>query len=316
MKIKKSIKLISILVPALNEADNISPLVRELKHYLSDYTWEIIFIDDGSTDDTLKLIKILAKKDRRIKYIAFTRNFGHQSALKAGFNLALGDCVISIDADLQHPPSLLPKMISQWKRGFLVVDTKRLDLPRNSNFWKRTTSSWFYALMRVFSNVKLGDGGADFRLLDRLVVDKLNSMNESTFFLRGLVTWLGFSRTEIDYTPNRRFAGKTKYTLIKMLGFAIDAITSFSVFPLRIATMAGLVMSLVSGIYGLYAIYAWMFNGRVIIGWGSVIVSILFMGGLQLVILGIIGEYIGKIFMETKRRPHYILMETNIREKK
>ncbi len=309
-------RLVSLVIPAYNEEENVDKLFREIVRSMDkSYSYEILFVDDGSRDHTLEKIKSLRKKDRRVSYVSFTRNFGHQSALRAGLDFAKGDCVVLMDADLQHPPSMLPVMLEGWKDGYDIVDTKRLDDNKTASLWKRITAWGFYSMMRLLSDTKLEYGIADFRLLDRKVVDELKSFGESTFFLRGLVSWVGFERLVIPYKPRKRYAGKTKYSLKKMAAFAIDAITSFSLLPLRIAIFVGFFMSLLSGIYGIYAFYVWLFNNQVVAGWFSVLISVLFIGGIQLVILGIIGEYIGKIFIETKKRPKYILRDTNLKRK-
>lgn len=309
-------RTVSVIIPAYNEEGNVNKLYREIVSALKGLALsEIIFVNDGSRDNTLDKIRLLVKKDNRVKFISFSRNFGHQSALRAGIDYSSSDSVIFMDADLQHPASMLPKMINAWKNGYDIVDAKRLNSSGSASLPKRFSSWAFYGLMSIFSNTKLENGVADFRLLDRRVVDRLKTFGESTFFLRGLVTWLGYKRKILTYKASKRYSGKTKYSISKMIAFAADAITSFSVFPLRIATFLGFFMSLLSGLYGLYVVSAWYFNSRVVTGWSSVVLSVLFIGGIQLMILGIIGEYIGKIFIEVKKRPSYIVDETNISKK-
>lgn len=303
-------KTISIVIPVFNEEGNIRPLIVEIKKNIpSKYLIEYIFVDDGSTDKTLEIIKSIATKSNNIHYLSFTRNFGHQFALKAGLDFAKGSAVISLDGDFQHPPAIIPKMIKKWEEGFKIVYTKRLP-DKNTSIIKTLTSNFFYKLINSLSETKIDVGSADFRLLDRQVVDVIKQSTESTLFLRGLVSWTGFPAYGIDYLPEKRAWGKSKYSYARMMHFALDAITSFSTVPLRFATIIGLFMSAFSGIYGLYAIIVWFINPKdVIIGWPSVIISVLFIGGLQLLILGIVGEYIGKIFLESKKRPLYIVKE-------
>ncbi len=306
--------LISIVIPLYNEAGNVLPFFSELSKWVpSTYRVEYIFVDDGSTDATLSKIKQLAQKDKSVKYLSFTRNFGHQYALKAGLDHAIGDAVISLDGDFQHPPKLIPQMLNAWrKRGYKIVYTRRLDNQKVS-FLKRVTSRLFYQIINAMSDARIDAGSADFRLLDRDVVALIVASSESTLFLRGLVSWTGFPSLGITYQPDKRIWGESKYTYPKMLHLALDAITSFSIVPLRFATIIGLGMSLISGIYAIYAVLMWILDRQqVIMGWPSVIISVLFIGGLQLLILGIIGEYIGKIFLETKRRPLYIVREKKI----
>jgi len=305
--------LISLVVPVYNEEGNILPFFKELEKVVpSKYCVEYIFIDDGSTDLTLAKIKQIRAKNKLVKYISFTRNFGHQYALKAGLDFAKGSGVVSLDGDFQHPPALIPKMIKKWEEGYKIVYTKRL--PDNTaSLLKTLTSNFFYHVINSLSETKIDVGSADFRLLDRLVVDALKQSTESTLFLRGLVSWTGYPAYGIDYAPDKRAWGQSKYSYGRMMHFALDAITSFSTVPLRFATIIGFFMSLFSGMYGLYAVIVFLTNrSSVIIGWPSVIISVLFIGGLQLLILGIIGEYIGKIYLEAKRRPLYLIKEHNL----
>jgi dolichol-phosphate mannosyltransferase len=307
-------KLISIVVPVYNEEGNILPFFKELKQSIpAIYDAEYIFVDDGSTDGTLSQIKKLKDKNTNVKYLSFTRNFGHQYALKAGLDHAKGLATISLDGDFQHPPSLIPEMLDKWETGkYKIVYTRRID-DRKVSYLKKITSQLFYRLINSMSETKIDMGSADFRLLDREVVDMIVGSHESTLFLRGLVSWTGYSSYGIDYHPDARAWGVSKYTMPKMIHFALDAITSFSIVPLRFATIIGLFMSLFSGIYALYAIIVFLTDrNNVIIGWPSVIISVLFIGGLQLLILGIVGEYIGKIFLETKKRPLYIVNEKSL----
>jgi len=302
---------ISVIIPCFNEEGNVLVLADKLICVLEKYEdYELLFIDDGSTDKTLQYIKELAVKDHKIKYISFSRNFGHQKALKAGFDHAVGDCVISMDGDLQHPVELIDQMIQKWREGFEVIYTIREDSPKLP-ISKRLTSSIFYKFINKISNTTIPKGAADFRLLDRVVVDVLKDINENFLFIRGIISWVGFKQYSIRYAANDRFSGKAKYSRKKMFLFALNGITSFSIKPLHIATLLGLIISLVSFCYGFYAIIMKLLTNRTIPGWSSVLVSVLFLGGLQLLVLGILGEYVGKLFIESKKRPNYIIKEKN-----
>ncbi|TXH01158.1 MAG: glycosyltransferase [Candidatus Moraniibacteriota bacterium] len=305
-------QIISIVIPTFNEAGNVELIYKAVVESVpKNYLCEIIFVDDGSNDETLPTIKKLARKHTNVKYLSFTRNFGHQYALKAGIDHASGEAVITLDSDLEHPPKLIPKMIIEWCRGAKIVNTVRKDNP-NLALHKRITSLIFYKFINKLSDVPILQGGADFRLIDQSVAKMIKESSESTLFLRGLVAWSGYPSTTLTYAPNKRRWGRSKYTYSKMLRLAVDALTSFSVVPLRIATIIGFLMSFFTGLYGLYAIIAYFTNWNVITGWPSVIISVLFIGGLQLLILGIIGEYIGKIFLETKKRPLYVINESKL----
>jgi dolichol-phosphate mannosyltransferase len=303
--------MISIIIPAFNEEGNIKPIKKEIDKYLKGKKYEIIFIDDGSYDDTLVRLEELSKKDNRVKWLSFSRNFGHQIALKAGIDSAKGDCVISMDADLQHPPHLIPRMIEKWKEGYDIVYTIRKSENKNKSF-KNITSVLFYKIMTKISGLEIPEGAADFRLIDRKVADVVKKFNENDVFLRGLFFWLGFSSVGISYSPQKRFSGKTKYSLRKMIKLAITGITSFSVRPLRLATYLGSFISIVAFFYGVYAIAIRIFTKQAILGWSSLLASILFLGGVQLLMLGIIGEYLGKLFIESKKRPNYIIKKKKI----
>lgn len=303
---------ISIVVPCYNEEGNVQYLHDKIIAALEGHKeYELIFVDDGSSDNTLANIVALAEQNDKVTYVSFSRNFGHQNALKAGFDHASGDCVISMDADLQHPPELIGAMLEKWQEGYDIVYTVRDD-SRDNHTFKKITSSIFYRLINSFANLKLNQGCADFRLLDRTVVEELKRINESVLFYRGLFGWLGFRQYGISYIPSERFSGTTKYSLRKMIAFALAGITSFSVKPLHFATLAGFALSGLATVYALYAVYIYFFTDTAVAGWTSVLASVLFIGGFQLIILGIIGEYIGKMFIEVKRRPHYIVKETNM----
>lgn len=298
---------VSIVIPAFNEEGNIRHLCDELQKVLSAYAdHELLFVDDGSRDGTLKLLQQLHAENKRIRYISLSRNFGHQLALKAGLDHADGDCVISMDGDMQHPPELIPEMIEKWKEGYEIVYTRRR-IDTQLSFFKRKTSSLFYKFSNFLSDIKIEEGAADFRLLDKEVVNTIRRFNEPHLFLRGLVSWMGYRQYGISYSPHERFSGKTKYSLKKMIVFALNGITSFSVRPLKISVVAGFFISFLAMLYGLYAIYIGLFTDKVVSGWTSLLVTISFIGGLQLIVMGIIGIYLGQVFMQTKNRPNYII---------
>lgn len=301
--------LVSIIIPCYNEESNINQIYNSLSSYIKDFNCEIFFIDDGSSDNTIENIKAISKSDKKVKFISFSRNFGHQNALKAGYDSAKGDCVVSLDADMQHPPELIPEMINLWQKGYKIVTTKRKDI--SSGFFKRITSKIFYKVINALSEIKIEDGTADFRLLDKQVVRELKKLNEKFLFYRGLIPWLGFSQMQLEYIASPRFSGKTKYNFSKMLHFASDGITSFSVKPLKVSIYLGFIIAFIAFLYILYAIYIAIFTENAVTGWTSTIISVLFIGGIQLVMIGVVGNYLGKLFMENKKRPNYIIKEKN-----
>ncbi len=304
--------MISVVIPAFNEAGNIKILSERICEQLIPFgEYEIIFVDDGSQDATLEVIKELARTNNSIKFISFSRNFGHQKALKAGLDNSEGDCVISMDADLQHPPELISKLIEKWKQGYDIVYTVRKDL-QSTSFFKKTTSKLFYKIINKISDVDIPMGAADFRLMDRKVVNEIKKFNENWLFLRGLVSWLGFKQAGIEYLVQNRQSGESKYSFSKMISFALQGITSFSIIPLRASIILGLLISFFSFIYTVYALLDKFYFKTTVPGWTSILISVLFLGGVQLIFLGIIGEYLGKMFIETKNRPNYIIKENNI----
>ncbi len=305
---------ISVIVPCFNEEESLTTFNQTLIRCLPEtYSFEIIYVNDGSSDNTFRIITSLAKSNPAIKYISFSRNFGHQNALKAGYDFASGDCAISLDADLQHPPAVIPELIAKWEEGFEIVNTMRND-HASISFSKKISSRIFYQIMRKLSDVNIENGMADFRLIDKKVLKQLKLFNENYLFFRGIIPWMGFRQTIVPFTANERFAGTTKYTFQKMLKFATTGVTAFSVKPLKISIYLGSVIAMVSFIYGLYAAYIHIFTDRAITGWTSVIFSVLFIGGINLLMLGIIGEYLGKLFIENKRRPNYLISDTNLIE--
>lgn len=306
-----SLSHISVVVPIYNEAGNIPLLVEKLEAALSGYTFEIVLVDDGSSDTSLSVIQSLSQQKSHIRYLAFTRNFGHQAALKAGLEHAKGDCVISLDGDLEHPPELIPELIAGWKEGYEVVITLRKEKKGSYSLFKSITSNLFYRLMNLLSEVKIEKGSADFRLLDRKVVDVLVQMPENPIFLRAIINWLGFSQKAIYYEADNRYVGSSKYTASKMFSFGLEGITSFSVKPLKISSFVGTIIAGLSAIYGFYAIYIKLFTDRSIDGWASLLALVAFMGSMQMIMIGILGEYLGRLFIASKSRPQYIIKETN-----
>ncbi len=305
-------KHVSIVIPVCNEENNINIIATALENVFQPlpYTYSCYFIDDGSNDGTLDNLKLISKSKENVFYISLARNFGHQNALKAGLDMVDGDAVIMMDGDMQHPPDLIPEMIRQWEEGNDIVYTIRKD-HKEMPLMKRKTSNMFYNLINNLSDIELEQGTADFRLMDRKVVEVFRAFKEIDLFMRGLVKWMGFRQIGIEYDPAQRTQGKSKYTLKKMIRFALQGITSFSTRPLYIAAYLGFIFALLSLFYIPYIIYSYYF-GHAISGWTSVIATIAFFGGLQLMILGIIGMYLGKLFMQSKQRPHYIVKESNL----
>ncbi len=300
---------LSVVVPSFNEAENTPVLAAQLLAVLDKIgTWEVIFIDDGSSDGTIDVLRGLHRRDPRFRYASFSRNFGHQNALRAGMERARGTCVVSMDGDLQHPPAMIPLLVEKFREGYDVVNTLRRAEKKQSVF-KRLTSSGFYGLINGLSDVKIANGAADFRLVSRRALSGLLAFTERGTFWRGVVPWIGFRQCSLPYEPAPRLHGTTKYTLKKMIRFALDGITSFSVKPLQLTTFAGMVISLFAFLYAAYALFMRFFSDQALAGWASILISVLFIGGIQLISLGILGEYLGKLFMEAKGRPHYLIAE-------
>lgn len=307
---------VSVVVPAFNEQENLPVLADKLTALLKQYpVYEIILVNDGSRDDTLQVMKKLHDKNEHIHYVSLSRNFGHQYALKAGLDVATGDCVISMDADMQHPVELIPQMIKDWQNGYDVVYTTRRDTGTEGLF-KRTSSKGFYKVFNFLTGLKMPAGAADFRLLDKKVVATLKNMPEKTLFLRGLIFWMGFKQKAVAYQVAPRYAGKSSYNLKRMMSFALAGATSFSVKPLRLAIYLGFFVAILGCLFTAYVLYIKLFGGASISGWASLMCVLLILGGSQLVIMGIIGEYIGLIFTEMKNRPTYIVDETSLKNQK
>ena len=307
-------KKISVVIPAHNEEGNISLIYQRIKvvfSKLENYRFEIIFVNDGSRDNTQKVIEDLAQNHEEVKYIEFSRNFGHQPAVKAGMDCSIGNAMISMDADLQHPPELIPELIKKWEEGFDIVFTIRT-YPKQISAFKRNTSKLYYKFLTRISDVNLSEGGgSDFRLMDASVVDVVRNMNEADIFLRGLSNWMGFRRVGIPFTAGERASGESSYDLKKMMRFAFTGITAFSVKPLYLAAYLGFIFSAIAAVgYGTYVIHSFI-AGTEISGWASLIMTVVFFGGVQLIIMGIMGIYLGKIFKQVKERPNYIIRSKN-----
>lgn len=302
---------VSIVVPVFEEAENIGPLCEAIWREvttITDVKFEIIFIDDGSRDGTWDRIQDMHSLDERIRGVRFSRNFGHQAALTAGYRLAAGDAVITMDGDLQHPPELLPAMIEKWREGCDVVSMVR-EQSADLGWFKKRSSAAFYRCMNTLSDVPIKESVADFRLLDRRVVRRLNAMRERSRFLRGLISWIGFREVEIRYTVARRLAGRTKYSLSKMIGLATNAISSFSTFPLKLGFYAGMIVNFFCvGLMG-YAIYNKLHENKDLTEWASTFMTMLFLSGMQLLMIGVIGLYLGRVLEEVKGRPVYVVNE-------
>lgn len=304
---------ISIVIPIYNEEGNIFLLHERLTSVMEDVSisYELVFVNDGSKDQSISLIKQLAEKDSRVKYINFSRNFGHQVAVTAGLDLACGNAVVIIDADLQDPPELIAELYKKMQEGFQVVYAKRKQR-EGETFLKKLTAKLFYRILKKITSVEIPVDTGDFRIMDRKVVDVLKAMPEKNKFLRGQISWIGFNQTFVEYDRNERFAGKTGYTYRKMFRFAMDGITSFSDFPLKVASVLGFAVSGISFLIMLYALYVRFVNGHYVEGWTSLMISVLFIGGVQLICIGMIGEYLSRMNDNIRNRPLYIVNETNI----
>jgi dolichol-phosphate mannosyltransferase len=300
--------LLSIVIPVCNEHDNLEYLLERLRTAMPSPTppYEVVFVDDGSTDQTAALGARLAASDDRVRLVRLSRNFGHQAALFAGLEQARGDAVVTMDGDLQHPPELIPVLIERWQAGYEVVQAIRRE-PADASPLKRVGSRGFYRVLSTLAQVKVTPGAADFRLMSRAAVEAFLRCRERCRFNRGLVQWIGFSYTEIPYDAEPRRAGRSKYSCRKLLRLAADAIFSFSSWPLRLAGLAGACISLAAAAYLLFVIWARFFTERTVPGWSSILATVLVLGGVQLVVLWILGEYLGRLYEEAKQRPLYIV---------
>ena len=304
-------KLITIVIPAYNEEKTLPILFDRLNNLAkktSSYNFEFLFINDGSTDHTIEIIKQASTQDSRISYVDLSRNFGKERAMLAGFDYAKGDAVVIIDADLQDPPELIPKMIEFWEKGYDDIYAKRES--REGETWlKKATSKWFYALLDLISDIEIQRDTGDFRLLDRRVIEELKKIREENRYTKGMFSWVGFNKKEITYARDPRVAGETKWNYLKLANLAIEGITSFTTAPLRISFFVGLIVSIFAFGWIVFLLIRPLFGVPIGSGYSSLMSAILFLGGIQLLSLGIIGEYIARIFTETKNRPVYIAKE-------
>jgi dolichol-phosphate mannosyltransferase len=303
--------LLSVVVPCFNEQEVIATTYRRLTDTLSrlpGLEYEVLFVDDGSRDDTRGILRTIQQGDPRVRFIALARNFGHQIAVTGGIEHAAGDAVVLIDADLQDPPEVIREMVEMWQQGYEVVYGVRTDRPGESAF-KLWTARVFYRLIARLSETPIAVDTGDFRLMDRKVVDALLLMPERDRFIRGMVGWVGFRQVGLPYRREPRAQGESKYPLAKMMRFAIDGITSFSTVPLRVATWLGFSAAAFALLLSLWALAARLFTTQWVPGWAALFITVLFMGGVQLIALGIIGEYVGRTYLEAKHRPLYLVAE-------
>ena len=300
--------LLTVIVPVYNEEDVIEIFYKRTKDVVDSlpYDTELLFVNDGSTDSTLNILLSLQKKDLKIKVIDFSRNFGKEIAMTAGLDHAKADAVVVIDADLQDPPELIPELVARWKDGYDVVYAKRSSREGES-IVKKATSKAFYRVLKRVSKVPIPEDTGDFRLMSRRAVDSLNRLRERNRFMKGLFAWIGYPQTAVLYKRDPRYAGATKWSYFNLWNLAIEGITSFTVAPLKISTYLGLLSAIIAFIYGVWIIAKTLIYGDPVAGYPTMMVVILFLGGVQLFSIGIIGEYLGRIFSESKQRPLYLI---------
>ena len=306
---------LSVIIPVFNEEKNISIIYDRLLKVIPqlDITYELLFINDGSNDNSLTVIKELAQNNLCVKYIDFSRNFGHQVAVISGLDICKGNYTVIIDADLQDPPELIIDLYNKMKEGYNVVYARR-KIRKGESLLKKITAKMFYRLMDRITTVPIPPDTGDFRIIDRKIINVLKRMPEQQKYLRGQIAWAGFKQIAIEYNRDERYAGNTGYTYSKMFRFALDGITSFSNFPLKFATITGFIVSGISFLLILYSLYVKLIKNDTVQGWTSLMLVVLFLGGIQLLSIGIIGEYIGRISSNIRNRPLYIINETNIDE--
>jgi dolichol-phosphate mannosyltransferase len=302
--------VVSIVIPMYNEELVVRESYKRLTKVAGGFgeSYELVFVNDGSRDRTAAILSEICDSDPRVKLIDFSRNFGHQVAITAGMDYASGQAIVVIDGDLQDPPEVISQMIAKWREGYDVVYGKRLER-KGDTIFKKITAKFFYRFLKRMTDVDIPVDTGDFRLIDRKVAEALKLVNEKNRYIRGLISWLGFKQIGVEFSRDKRFAGETKYPLKKMLKFAFDAITSFSYKPLKLASYVGFLLSFFSFIYLLIVVYLKIFTTNTITGWASILAVNLFFNGIILMILGIIGEYIGRIYDEAKGRPLYVIRD-------
>lgn len=307
-------KKVTLLIPCYNEEESLKELIMAIEDVISSltqYAWEILFVNDGSRDHTLSIIKEQQANNSHIAYVDLSRNFGKERALLAGFDYASGDCLVIMDADLQHPPSVLPEMLSYWEQGFDDVYARRSSRGKESMV-RRLFSLWYYRILNKLIDDRNGgvlQNVGDFRLLDRKCIEALKLMRESERYTKGMYSWIGFRKKEIIVEQKDRIAGSSSYSFKRLFNLAIDGITSYSVAPLRLSSVLGLIISIIAFLYLLFVLFKTLFWGEVVKGYPTLVIIILFLGGVQLLSLGIIGEYLGRVFSESKHRPVYFINE-------
>jgi len=298
---------VSILIPAYNEEAALQYLFERLVILMNandKFVWEVLFVNDGSTDSTLILMSQIHEKDGRFNYLDLSRNYGKEVAMLAGFDYLTGDCMIIMDADLQHPPELIPEMLKYWEEGYDDVYARR-SVRNGESFLKKQTALIFYWFLQKTTKVEIQQNTGDFRLLDKTCISALRSMRESQRFTKGMYSWIGFHKKEILFEQQERIAGVSKWNYFKLLELAIEGITSFTISPLRLSSIVGVIVSLGAFFYMAYVFISALFLGDPVKGYPTMMVVILFLGGFQLLSMGIMGEYLGRIFIETKNRPPY-----------
>jgi glycosyltransferase involved in cell wall biosynthesis len=302
--------LVSIVIPVLNEAANLPALMERLSRVIAntDVRWEVVFVDDGSADETLDILKRLNQQDSRIKAISLSRNFGKEIALAAGLRYVTGDAAILMDADLQHPPELVAKFIEKWRAGYQIVYGVRAGRETDS-FLRRILSHLFYKIFNAVAKTDIPEGAGDFRLLDRRAIDAMNALDESSRFNKGLFAWIGFKSTGVPFTTEERAHGASRWNFRSLLRFALDGLTSFSTLPLRVWSLVGLTISFIAFVYALIVLVRTLVLGTDVPGFPSLIISVMFFAGVQLITLGVIGEYLGRVYEEVKARPLFIVAE-------
>lgn len=308
-----NMRKVSILVPCYNEEASLPLLYPELKMLMDnekDYEWEVLFVNDGSKDNTINIIKELRENDNRICYVDLSRNFGKENAMLAGFDYVTGDCMVIMDADLQHPPHIIPEMLKKWEEGYDDVYAKRIT--RGKEPWLRKKFSLlFYSILKRTSRIEILPNVGDFRLLDKQCIMSLRKLRETERYTKGMFCWIGYKKSYVEFEQGERVAGSSSWNFMSLLKLAVEGIVSFTTFPLRVATIVGFLVSFFAFLYMIYVIIKTLVFGEDVEGFPTLLCIILFLGGFQLICLGIIGEYLGRVFNETKNRPVYVAREYN-----